>query len=183
MNMSRQGDFLIYCTEQYKSSKNLTGKQVAELFTRFRVWDYIYSCFEALHTTGGPLSNLLLSFAALLVFSLVCAFLRVPYAIDGDTAFGGKLLYFLTELLWYFHILNLYLAVFNLIPIPPLDGSKVLFMFLPAKIYFFVSKYERYISLALLALLYLGVLSTPIAWICSYISYGMSLLIGLIPGV
>ena len=132
---------------------------------------------------AGPLSNLLLSFAALLVFSLVCAFLRVPYAIDGNTAFGGKLLYFLTELLWYFHILNLYLAVFNLIPIPPLDGSKVLFMFLPAKIYFFVSKYERYISLALLALLYLGVLSTPIAWICSYISYGMSLLIGLIPGV
>ena len=52
MNVSRQGDFLIYCTEQYKSSKNLTGKQVAELFTRFRVWDYIYSCFEALHTTG-----------------------------------------------------------------------------------------------------------------------------------
>ncbi len=50
--MSRKGDFLIYCTEQYKSVKNLTGKQVAELFTRFRVWDYIYSCFEALHTTG-----------------------------------------------------------------------------------------------------------------------------------
>ena len=50
--MSRQGDFLIYCTEQYKSSKNLTGKQVADLFTLFRVWDYIYSCFEALHTTG-----------------------------------------------------------------------------------------------------------------------------------
>lgn len=50
--MSRQGDFLIYCTEQYKSAKNLTGKQVAELFSRFRVWDYIYSCFEALHTTG-----------------------------------------------------------------------------------------------------------------------------------
>ena len=50
--MSRQGDFLIYCTEQYKSAKNLTGKQVAELFTRFRVWEYIYSCFEALHTTG-----------------------------------------------------------------------------------------------------------------------------------
>ena len=51
--MSRQGDFMIYCTEQYKSVKKLTGKQVAELFTRYRVWDYIYSCFEALHTTGA----------------------------------------------------------------------------------------------------------------------------------
>ena len=50
--MSRQGDFMIYCTEQYKSAKKLTGKQVSELFNRYRVWDYIYSCFEALHTTG-----------------------------------------------------------------------------------------------------------------------------------
>ena len=50
--MSRQGDFLIFCTEQYKSAKNLTGKQVSELFTRYGVWDYIYSCFEALHSKG-----------------------------------------------------------------------------------------------------------------------------------
>ena len=51
--MSRQGDFMIYCTEEYKSAKKLTGKQVSELFTRYRVWDYLYSCFEALHTTGA----------------------------------------------------------------------------------------------------------------------------------
>ena len=51
--MSRQGDFLIYCTELYKSAKKLTGKQVSELFSRYSVWDYIYSCFEAVHTTGA----------------------------------------------------------------------------------------------------------------------------------
>lgn len=50
--MSKQGNFMIYCTEQYKLAKKLTGKQVAELFSRYQVWDYIYSCFEALHTTG-----------------------------------------------------------------------------------------------------------------------------------
>ena len=50
--MSKQGDFMIFCTEQYKAAKKLTGKQVSELFTRYQVWDYIYSCFEALHTTG-----------------------------------------------------------------------------------------------------------------------------------
>lgn len=50
--MSRQGDFLIFCTEQYKVAKKLTGKQVAELFTDYGVWEYLYSCFEALHTTG-----------------------------------------------------------------------------------------------------------------------------------
>ena len=51
--MSRQGDFMVYCTELYKSAKNMTGKQVSELFTNYHVWDYIYSCFEALHTTGA----------------------------------------------------------------------------------------------------------------------------------
>ena len=50
--MSREGNFLIYCIEQYKNAKKLTGKQVSELFNKYRVWDYIYSCFEALHTTG-----------------------------------------------------------------------------------------------------------------------------------
>lgn len=50
--MSREGNFLVYCIEQYKSAKNLTGKQVSELFERYKVWEYIYSCFEALHTTG-----------------------------------------------------------------------------------------------------------------------------------
>lgn len=51
--MSRQGDFLVYCIEQYKSAKSLSGKQVSELFSQYQVWDYIYSCFEALHTTGA----------------------------------------------------------------------------------------------------------------------------------
>ncbi len=50
--MSVRGDFLIYCVEMYKDAKKLNGKQVAELFTRYGIWDYIYSCFEALHTTG-----------------------------------------------------------------------------------------------------------------------------------
>ena len=36
--MSRQGDFLIYCVEIYKNAKHLTGRQVADLFTRYRVW-------------------------------------------------------------------------------------------------------------------------------------------------
>lgn len=51
--MTKQGDFLIYCIEIYKSLKNMTGKQVSELFSRFDVWDYIYTCYQALHTTGA----------------------------------------------------------------------------------------------------------------------------------
>lgn len=51
--MSKAGSFLIYCVEQYKSAKKMTGKQVAQLFSKYNVWDYVYSCFEALHTTGS----------------------------------------------------------------------------------------------------------------------------------
>lgn len=50
--MSDKGKFMVFCAEQYKTAKNLTGKQLAELFTRYHVWEYVYSCYEALHTTG-----------------------------------------------------------------------------------------------------------------------------------
>ena len=50
--MSKQGQFLIYVVEKYRSAKHLSGKAVEALFTKYDVWDYIYSCFEALHTTG-----------------------------------------------------------------------------------------------------------------------------------
>ncbi len=132
---------------------------------------------------AGPVSNLLLSFVALIIYALAVSFLSVPAVIGMDTTFAGKLLYFLVMLLYYFHILNLYLAVFNLIPIPPLDGSKVLFMFLPSKVYFFVLRYEHIIRYVLLILLFLGVLSTPISIVCNLISNGMFSLISLIPGI
>lgn len=50
--MSREGKFLVYCIERYKSAKGLTGRQVSELFSKYNVWDYIYSYFEALHMIG-----------------------------------------------------------------------------------------------------------------------------------
>lgn len=50
--MSSQGKFMIYCAEQYKLAKQLTGRQLAELFSRYGVWEYVCSCYEALHTTG-----------------------------------------------------------------------------------------------------------------------------------
>lgn len=50
--MSKEGNFLIFCIEQYKNAKNLNGKQVMDLFRQYRISEYIMSCFEALHTTG-----------------------------------------------------------------------------------------------------------------------------------
>ena len=50
--LSREGEFLIYCIEIYKTAKNLTGKEVMGLFMKYRVNEYVRSYFEALHTTG-----------------------------------------------------------------------------------------------------------------------------------
>ena len=50
--MSKETNFLIFCIEQYKSAKNINGKQVMELFRKYKISEYIVSCFEALHTTG-----------------------------------------------------------------------------------------------------------------------------------
>ena len=52
---------------------------------------------------------------------------------------------------------------FNLIPLPPLDGSRLLFAFLPTKAYFKMMQYERYIYIVFLVLLAIGVLDAPIS--------------------
>lgn len=50
--MSREGEFLVYCIEIYKSAKNLSGRQTIQIFTKYDVINYVKSYFEALHTTG-----------------------------------------------------------------------------------------------------------------------------------
>ena len=77
-------------------------------------------------------------------------------------------------------MLNLSLGVFNLIPIPPLDGSRIFYIFLPQKWYFGVMKYEKYIQLALLVLLWTGLLSRPLSAAVSWISGGMQWLVSWI---
>lgn len=144
----------------------------------------------AITAVAGPVANLLLSFAAML-FYRIFATLYANASIQSATAaslqdgnsFGINLLYIVTLLFLYLHTLNLYLAIFNLIPIPPLDGSRLLFLFLPDKYYFGLMKYERIIMIVMLGLLWTGVLSLPIATLCNWISSGMAAMIGLIPGL
>ena len=91
----------------------------------------------------GPVSNFVFAFIAMLI-----------YVALPDKAFWGANYIFM--LLVNIIILNVRLAVFNLIPIPPLDGSKVLYAFLPQKIYFFILQYERYILIGLMLLVFSG---------------------------
>jgi len=50
--MSKEGKFLVFCLEIYKAAKQMTGKQVIDLFKRYNITGYVMSCYEALHTTG-----------------------------------------------------------------------------------------------------------------------------------
>ena len=62
---------------------------------------------------------------------------------------------------------NITLAMFNLLPVPPLDGSRIFNMLLPPKFYFSIMRYERYILVALFALLWLGALDVPLGYLYS----------------
>ena len=134
----------------------------------------------ALTALAGPLSNFIMAFIGILLYRIfVAIFIHFP----TSSSFVYNLQYTVLTLLWYFHVLNLSLGVFNLIPVPPLDGSRIFLVWLPAKYYFGVMKYERYIQLALLILLWTNVLRLPLSSAVSAISNGMSWIVGLIPGL
>ncbi len=50
--MDEKTNFIVYCIEEYKAAKGLTGKTVIDIFDRYRVIEYIRNYYEALHTTG-----------------------------------------------------------------------------------------------------------------------------------
>lgn len=115
----------------------------------------------ALTGMAGPVSNLLLAVGFALVLKLVIyIFNFVP-----ETAFTADLLYWTWVFLSLGVQLNVTLMVFNLLPIPPLDGSRLLFAFLPTKAYFKMMQYERYIYIVFLVLLAIGVLDAPISFL------------------
>lgn len=123
----------------------------------------------ALVAIAGPLSNLLMAF----MFNFVYIALAANFNMTG---FMGAVMYFFYFAAW----VNITLAVFNLFPIPPLDGSKVLAALLPNRIYNKYMMYERYIMIALFVLLFTGVLDKPISIVSGFFMRLISYLPALI---
>lgn len=98
----------------------------------------------ALAALAGPVSNLLLAMVLIFTASLI------PVSALGGAA-ANELFYFLLTTA----ILSIGLGLFNLLPIPPLDGSKILFSVLPERAYYTLMRYERYGMLILLAIMWL----------------------------
>ena len=120
----------------------------------------------ALTAFAGPVSNFLL--AAVLL--LVC---RGIYHAEAPVAFMVEIFYTLL----YAAQLSIGLGLFNLVPIPPLDGSKILAVFLPDRAYYLLMRYERYGMILLLILSFADVTGSLIS---GGISYVYSALVNLI---
>lgn len=120
----------------------------------------------AITALAGPLSNLIFALISALIFCGL-QFVFIKTNIQDSFAFfyylGTKpesfwhLVMFILALVFQIIMqINISLAIFNLIPIPPLDGSKILAAFLPDRIYWNIMKYERYLYFGLIFLLFFG---------------------------
>jgi Zn-dependent protease len=97
-------------------------------------------------SAAGIITNILLAFCALFLYRLL--------ALNSSTISA--------QLLYYFARINIILAAFNLIPLPPLDGSKILMGFVSSSVRNFLFRIERYGFVIIIVLLYLGVLDPVI---------------------
>lgn len=127
----------------------------------------------ALSALAGPVANLLLGFLGCFIFSLSSNLLF-------DITFASKNFVYWVCYSWLlfsynFAWLNISLAIFNLIPLPPLDGSRIFLSFLPPDTYFKVMRYEREIAIG-----FLVVLLADSKFLGGYISGGLSFVVDLI---
>lgn len=106
-------------------------------------------------SVAGPIMNFIVGFLMVLCYGLMARY-------AGISVMTNSIMNYLFQFFLICAIMNVGLGIFNLIPIPPLDGSKVLMGILPEELYFKLMRYEQVLSLLLIFLLFTGVLSGPL---------------------
>ena len=104
----------------------------------------------ALSALAGPVTNFLLGIIGCFFYALAYRFL--PFYYESEVT--AKLVEILFTFIMYFGILNFSLALFNFLPIPPLDGSKIMYAFLPPSANNWCKMHEREISLVFFVVLF-----------------------------
>ncbi|MBQ9845001.1 MAG: site-2 protease family protein [Oscillospiraceae bacterium] len=115
----------------------------------------------AISAAAGPVSNIIVAAISLALAKLL---LYISYVSGANTVLSTLFTIFRSMC-----FINISLAIFNLIPIPPFDGSRIFNYFLPDKFYFKIMEYERYIFLALFVVLFTGILDLPLSFLSGLI--------------
>ena len=120
----------------------------------------------ALSALAGPLSNLLLA----VLFALILKGVALLWGVLPPSSEITLNIYMWSiELISIGIRMNVVFAVFNMLPVPPFDGSRIFLTFLPSNTYFKIMRYEQYIQIAIMLALVLGVLDRPLAIVSNFV--------------
>jgi Zn-dependent protease len=127
----------------------------------------------ALVALAGPVCNLIQALISLLIVNGLMAAMKYM-VLSLSMLEMIKPMTYICMFFFFAAQINVNLAVFNLLPVPPLDGSRIATVLIPQKYYFKIMQYERYIMYALLILLFLNVLDGPLVILSDKVFEGLN---------